>query len=61
MLWCLGFGQHIAPSDAKSEKRPEGFPPVAALAAADGIAAIFAHEGSEIISDPDATAWYGCI
>ena len=25
--------------------------------AADGIASIFAHELSEIISDPDATAW----
>lgn len=25
--------------------------------AADGVASIFAHEISEIISDPDATAW----
>lgn len=25
--------------------------------AADGIASIFAHELSEIISDPDASAW----
>ena len=28
--------------------------------AVDGVASIFAHEISEIISDPDATAWYAC-
>jgi len=41
---CPGFCefQHIGPNGGS---------------AADGIASIFAHEISEIISDPDATAW----
>ena len=41
---CPGFCQY-------QEVGPNG------ASAADGIASIFAHEVSEIISDPDATAW----
>lgn len=50
-----GFVGSVKRCPRTCEFQPKGPNGVSAV---DGIASIFAHELSEIISDPDATAWY---
>ena len=54
-MWCsFGFVGSVKRCPGFCEYQPVG---PNGGSAADGVASIFAHEISEIISDPDATAW----